>query len=340
MIKFCKYSFKTIICISSHPPATQGETTSNTSTTEERSQDKIKEIVEMYRSGDYDVRVPEIPELERDFLDVMVKLDHKLACADPQVIRTIRSNVRMEYRTYIYGWKPVELPAVPETPGGLYDFIAAKSTPYEVPLVNCAVQVLKEATLMKTFEAYKSKLADLWRVKLHSCKMRNVTLPKRKDCTHLAAVVSRDKDLVLISLALHIKEYLMKYLQLEETIFEGFGEGCTVLFFSIFRIDAVLLALKILSHSAELKRMFDITHLVVFDYFACDLERATIELPVSVCACVRVCVYMYILFTIIYVSLFLFLSLCFYVYMHVLSVLIQLPSILSMILSSGYFTKN
>ena len=244
----------------------------------------------MYRNGDYNVRVPKIPELEPDFRDLMVKLDHMLASTDPQMIRTIRSNVRMEYRTYIYGWQPVELPAVPETPSGLYDFIAAKSTPYEVPLVNCAVQVLKVGTLTKTFQAYKSKLADRLRVKLHSCKMRNVTLPKHKDCTHLAAVVSRNKDLVLISLALHIKEYLMKYLQLEEAMFEGFGEGCTVLFFSILRIDAVLLAPKILSHSAELKRMFDITHLVVFDYFACDLERATIELPVSVCVHVCVCV--------------------------------------------------
>ena len=244
----------------------------------------------MYRSGDYDVHVPEIPELERDFRDLMVKLDLMLASADPQMMRTIRSNVRMEYRTYIYGWKPVELPAVPETPSGLYDFIAAKSTPYEVPLVNCAVQVLKVGTLTKTFQAYKTKLADRLRGKLHSCKMRNVQLPKREDCTHLAAVVSRDKDLVLISLVLHIKEYLMKYLQLEETMFEGFGEGCTVLFFSILSIDAVLLAPKILSHSAELKRMFDITHLLVFDYFACDLERATIEIPVSARACVRVCV--------------------------------------------------
>ena len=77
----------------------------------------------------------------------------------------------------------------------------------------------------------------------------------------------------------------MKYLQLEETIFEGFGEGCTILFYSILKIDAVLLAPKFLSHSAELKRMFDITHLVVLDFFACDLEGATIELPVRVCVC-------------------------------------------------------
>ena len=75
----------------------------------------------MYRSGDYDVRVPEIPELNHDFRDLMVKLDHMLTTADPQMVRTIRSSVRMEYRTYIYGWKPVELPAVPETRSGLYD---------------------------------------------------------------------------------------------------------------------------------------------------------------------------------------------------------------------------
>ena len=78
-------------------------------------------------------------------------------------------------------------------------------------------------------------------------------------------------------------------------MFEGFEEGCTVLFFSILRVDAVLLSPKVLSQLSELKRMFRMTHLIVFGYFACDLEKATIELVVSVlftslCMCVCTCV--------------------------------------------------
>ena len=239
----------------------------------------------MYRSESNEVSLPEIPGLEDDFDDIMIALNTKLSSADPEVICKLHGTIRVKYRRYIHGVKPVELPSIPNTAGELYDFIAAKSTPYEILLIHHAVDVLDSKDLKGTLQSYESNLGNHLRKTLDSYKKKKVTLPLRKDQTHLAVVSSEAH--VLLSLVLHIKKYLMKYLQLEETIFEGFGEGCTVLFFSILEVDAVLLAPKILSHSAELKRMFDITHLVVFDYFACDLERATIELPVSVCVCLH-----------------------------------------------------
>ena len=263
----------------SSPPATQGEPTPTVSTMDERSQ-KIKRIVDLYRSESTKVSLPEIPELEDDFDDIMGSLNAELSSADPKVICKLVGVLGVKYRRYIHGVKPVEPPSIPNTPDGLYKFIAKKSTTYETLLVHHAVEVLNCVDLRRTLQNYESKLADHLRLTLESYKKRKVTLPIRKDLTHLAVVLSKEQ--VLLSLVLHIKEYLMKYLQLEETMFEGFGEGCTVLFFSILQVDAVLLGPKVLSHSAELKRMFDITHLVVFDYFACDLERATIELPVSV----------------------------------------------------------
>ena len=251
---------------------------------DERSQ-KIEEIVDMYRSESTKVSLPEIPELEDDFDDIMGTLSAKLSSADPQVICKLVGMVRLKYRRYIHGVKPGKVPSIPNTASGLCEFISEKSTPYEIILVHHAVEALDMEDLKRTLQSYESNLGNHLRRTLESYKKRKVTLPLRKDQTHLAVVLSKDQ--ILLSLVLHIKEYLIKYLQLEETIFEGFGEGCTVLFYSILKVDAVLLAPKILSHSAELKRMFNITHLVVFDYFACDLERATIELPVSVC--VHIC---------------------------------------------------
>ena len=244
---------------------------------------KIKRIVDLYRSESTEVSLPEIPELEDDFDDMMGSLNAKLSSTDPQVICKLVGMVRLKYRRYIHGVKPIELPSILNTADGLYDFIAAKSTPYEILLVHHTVDVLDSKDLKGTLQSYESNLGNHLRQTLQSYKKRKVTLPLRMDYTHLAIVLSKEQ--ILLSLVLHIKEYFMKYLQLEETIFEGFGEGCTVLFYSILKGDATrLLALKIFSHSADLKRMFDMTHLVVFDYFACDLERATIELPVSVCA--------------------------------------------------------
>ena len=272
----------------SSPPATQGEPTPTVTTMDERSQ-KIKEIVDRYRSENTKISLPEIPELEDDFDDIMGCLNAELSSADPKVISKLQGMLSVKYRRYIHGVKPVELPSIPDTSHGLYHFIAKKSTTYEILLVHHAVKELNSEDLRRTLQNYESKLAGHLRLTLESYKKRNVTLPLREHHTHLAVVLSKEQ--VLLSLVLHIKEYLMKYLQLEEAMFEGFGEGCSILFFSILQIDAVLLGPKVLSHSAELKRMFDMTHLVVFDYFACDLERATIELPVSVCVCVCVSAY-------------------------------------------------
>ena len=260
------------------PPATQGKPTPTVSTLDKRSQ-KIEEIVDMYRSKSTKVSLPEIPELEDDFDDIMGSLNAELSSADPKMINKLVGVLRGKYRRYMHGVKPGKVPSIPNTARGLCEFIAEKSTTYEILLIHHAVEMLNCDDLRKTLQNYESKLADHLKLTLESYKKRKVTLPIRKHHTHLAVVLSKEQ--VLLSLVLHIKKYLIKYLQLEEAVFEGFEEGCTILFFSILQTDAVLLGPKVLSHSAELKRMFNMTHVVVFDYFACDLERATIELPVS-----------------------------------------------------------
>ena len=265
---------------SSSSPVTRGESTQTMSTMDERSE-KIKEIVDKYRSGEGKLFLPRNPDLEDELDDVLGNLRVNLSSADSRVISKLQAIVQMKYRRYIHGVRPVPLPPVPNTVNGLYEFIAEKSTPYEILLVHHAVEVLEDEDLKKDLQEYESKLAEHLKEMLMSCKRRRVPLPLFKNHTHMAIVISKEQ--VLLSLVLEMKEYFSKYLQLEETLFEGFEEGCTVLFFSILRVDAALLSPKVLSHLSELERMFGMTHLIVFGYFACDLEKATIELVVSVC---------------------------------------------------------
>ena len=264
-------------------PVTLGESTQAVSTMDERSK-KIKEIVDKYRNGEGDISLPENPDLEDKFDKFMSKkFLSKLSSAGPGKISELRAMMQIKYRKIVHGVRPVPLPPVPNTADGLFDFIEEKSTIYEILLVHHAVEVLEDEDLKKDLEEYELKLAEHLQEMLMSCKRRKVTLPlpPRKDHTHMAIVISKEQ--VLLSLVFEMKEYLSKYLQLEETLFEGFEKGCTVLFFSILRVDAVLLSPKVLSHLSELKRMFGMTHLIVFGYFACDLEKATIELVMSVC---------------------------------------------------------
>ena len=265
---------------SSSSPVTRGESTQTMSTMDERSK-KIKEIVDKYRSGEGGLLLPNNPDLEDELDEIIEALHEIFSSAKAHMIGKLHRILRRKYRRYIHGVKPVPLPPVPNTADGLFDFIEEKSTPYEILLVHHAVEVLDHKKLQKNLQEYESKLAKHLKETLLSCKRRRVTLPLRKDHTHMAVVISKEQ--VLLSLVLDMKEYFSKYLQLEETLFEGFEEGCTVLFFSIPKVDAALLSPKILSHLSELKRMFGMTHLIVFGHFACDLEKATIELVVSVC---------------------------------------------------------
>ena len=265
---------------SSSSPVTRGESTQTMSTMDERSK-KIKEIVDMYRKGEGELFLPSNPDLEDELDEIMGNLRINLSSTDPGVISKLHRILRRKYHRYIHGVRPVPLPPLPDTADGLFDFIEEKSTPYEILLVHHAVEVLEDEDLKKDLREYEWKLADHLRETLMSCKRRRVTLPLHKDHTHMAVVISKEQ--VLLSLVLEMKEYFSKYLQLEESLFEGFEEGCTVLFFSILTVDAALLSPKVLSHLSELKRMFGMTHLIVFGYFACDLEKATIELVVSIC---------------------------------------------------------
>ena len=217
----------------------------------------------------------------------MGKLASELTPAGPKKITELRAIIRLKYRRYIHGVRTAPLPDVPDTSGGLFDFIAEKSNALEILLVHHAVDVLECRKLKDDLEKYEGKLAERLETTLLSFKTRKVTLPPRKDYTHMAVVLSKDQ--VFLSLVLHIKKYLVKMLQLKEALFEGFAGGCTILFFSILRIDAVLLSPKVISHLSELKRKFEITHLVVFGYFACDLKQASVEVLVSVDVRMHIC---------------------------------------------------
>ena len=274
----------------SSPPTTQGQPTSTVSTEDGRSE-KIEEIVAIYRNNEK-VHLPCIPELVEDFEDIMVTMDEKLSSADLKTVKRICCKLRLKHRHYIHGVRTAPLPVIPETPRGLYDFIAEKSTPYEVLLVHHTVEYLQCEDLKGALKEYEDKLAKHLESALLYWKKKKVILPSHKDHTHLAVVLRSRPDLVLLSLVLHIKEYLVKMLQLEEALFEGFAEDCTILFFSILTTDAVLLSPKVISHLPELKRKFEITHLVVFGYFACDLELGSVEILVSVKRCMSVTVCM------------------------------------------------
>ena len=231
-------------------------------------------MVQGYRNGE-DISLPDDPELVGKYDSVMSELKVHLSVADPTTLMRIHVLFCNVYRRLQFGIKPVDMPHVPENGPELYKFLEDKFTPYELFLLHDAFKEMDNARLRTKFTEYESVLSTQLMEKLTSCAARKLSLPKYDNHTHMAIAVSKEQ--VLIALIIHLKEYFSAYLDLKEALFEGFQEGCTVLYFAITTTDAVLLAPRVLSHLAELKRRFSVTHVIVFGHFVADVGRGTIE---------------------------------------------------------------
>ena len=220
------------------------------------------------------------PKLEKKYDDIISSMKISLQSAKPRVRSRIHHKVCSTYNRLVHGVRPTPLPKVAETSQGLYMFIAEKSTFCEVFLVEEAITELNNEKLKEVFfTEYKPELQKFLEERLASCQQKKVSLPQRADHVHTAVVTNEE---ALLSLILHLKAYFIACLELQECLFEGFQDGCLVLYFAITATDAVFLASKILSHLPELKRRFSITHIVVFGHFAVDIDQGSVELLVSV----------------------------------------------------------
>ena len=238
---------------------------------------KIKQIVQEYKKGG-EVRLPRNPDLEKKYDNILWSVKGSLSSATPKMIEKAHYFVYKMYER-LYDGMTAAPPEVAHTSDALCKFIDSLSSPYEVFLVERAVDGVSDEELKKALCDYKLELCKYLEEKLYSCQSRNVTLPQRTDHTHMAIVITKEQ--ALLSLVLHLKEYFVAYIGLQQSLFEGFQEGCSVFYFAITTADAVLLAPKVLSHLAELKRRFNVTHVVVFNHFVLDVDKGSIELLVS-----------------------------------------------------------
>ena len=147
-------------------------------------------------------------------------------------------------------------------------------------LLHDAFMEMENADLQAKFKEYESVLSSHLTEKMTSCALRKVSLPIGGNHTHMAIAVSKEQ--VLIALVIHLREYFYHYLSLQDLIFQGFQEGCMIVYFSITLHDAAFLAPKILFHLAELKSRFNVTHVIVFGHFTADVDGCRVELLVSI----------------------------------------------------------
>ena len=248
------------------PIRSVAQTTQNLTTIEQR-----PEWRKMYVSSMKEVCFPVDVDLSRKYARLMGELKCSLESAKPKTLIFIHTVVRQQFHFILHGVMQGELPELGETPKDIHDFISARSTPYEIFLIQDAVRDLRDSKLSKSLKAYEDKLRKFFEEKLSSFKTQQVSLMTAEGLTHMAVEVKTNSSELPLSRVLEMKKYFETYLQLNPVLFEGFQPGCTLLFFAISLEAATFLAPNLLSHLSHLRLEFDVTRILVFGHFAVDV---------------------------------------------------------------------
>ena len=242
------------------------QSTRNLTTIEQR-----PEWRKMYVSSQQEVCFPVNVGLSRKYARLMGELKCSLEKADRKKLICIHTVVRQQFHFILHGVTQGELPQLGETPKDIHDFISARSTPYEIFLVQDAISNLRNKGLSKSLKAYEDELRTFFEERLSSFKTQQVSLMTAEGLTHMAVEVKTNSSELPLSRVLEMKKYFETYLQLKPALFEGFQPGCTLLFFAISLEAATFLASNLFSHLSHLRLEFDVTRILIFGHFAVDV---------------------------------------------------------------------
>ena len=205
----------------------------------------------------------------------MAKLEDAIDRSNPKVIKRIRTAIRQLYRVLIDGVIQAPVPQVGDTPCEVFEFLSKRSTPYEVFLLQAAMDELSsEKKMKKEFEEYKSELATFFKEKLREFADKVQPLMQGEDLSQMAIEIATNPNELTLSRVFKLQEFFCEYLKLSPVLFEGLLKGCTILFFAIPRESSLLIKDCIVLHISQLKTL-GVTKIIVFDCFAADLEAAT-----------------------------------------------------------------
>ena len=211
-------------------------------------------------------------ELVDKYSRFMGELEIAMDDSQPREVKKIRTAVRELYNRLPCKLPQDKDPIVGKKPEDVFEFIRKRSTPYEIFLIQIAIHNLDVEELKKMLDDYRLQLSQFLEENLAAISKRLQPLMQEEDLSHMAVEFQTDPDELPLSRAIKLKNYFQYYLKLSPTLFEGFQEGCTLLFFAISRAAAALSGYCILSHLAHLRIEFNVTKLIVFGHFAVDLE--------------------------------------------------------------------
>ena len=216
---------------------------------------------------------PELQPLESVYSHLMGTLARKIHDMEESMRICVSGLIQQLLRKPMHGVRMGDMPDVPTDSKELYLYIAKRSNCFFPFLIQEVVKIMCIDELSEIWKDYESELAKCLGIPLYSGRRKKIPLIEADDLTSMSVKVARNPEQFPISRVIALQKYFQKSVGLDFAIVQGYTPSSTVLYFAIPKAAVPFMPSLLLSHVAQLKRL-EVQKIVVFDYFAVDLEEA------------------------------------------------------------------
>ena len=225
------------------------------------------------RDQQKEIFFPELQPLEDVYSQLMGTLAQAIHVIGKSRRICVSGLIQQLLRKPIHGIRMGDMPDVPTDSKKLYLYIAKRSNCFYPFLIQEVVKIMCIDELSEKWKDYERELTKCLGIPLYSGKRKKIHLIEADDLMSMSVKVARNPEQFPISRVIALQKYFQTSVGLDYAIVQGYTPSCTVLYFAIPRTAVLFMPSLLLSHVAQLKRL-EVQKIVVFGYFAVDLEEA------------------------------------------------------------------
>ena len=216
---------------------------------------------------------PELQPLETVYRHLMATLARKMHEMEESMRFCVSKLIEQLLRKPVHGVRMGDMPDIPTDSKELYSYIAKRSNCVSPFLIQEVVMIMCIDELSEKWKDYVREFAKCSGMPLYSGRRKKIPLIKAEDLMSMSVKFARNPEQFPISRVIALRKYFQESVALDIAIFQGYTSSSTVLYFAIPKAAVPFMPSLLLSHAAQLKRL-EVQEIVVFGYFAVDLEEA------------------------------------------------------------------
>ena len=267
------------------PPPTTTETQPTSPPFDISQIDAWKPVIKAFEDRRELLKYPGAFKLKEKYTSIHGKLGYYLSDLSDKQLKRLRCAVHTGIKGHFSKQIPVDIPL---SEYDILDYICSWSSPLDVRLIDeAAIAIGETEALKESISDHNFDVVNFATEALGKFQRERAELPADDNHAHLGLKVNQEPGQYMLAELFRLQFYLIEILGIDRLLFEGFAEGCTMVMFRLMKEAAVMIAPILLSHVCQL-REFGIEKIIVFGYFAIDVQLGTLHVP-SVSTSLHVC---------------------------------------------------